>query len=179
MTTMALNRLNLWQKLGAIVLAMFLPTMLVGFFYFTAMGGDLGQARSELEGVHFLQAINSVESSLKTHGARAFVFASGDTARRADVVSIQHEVDAAMGRLDDIAARLGATYGVAEDIATLRSQWSTEEAATLTQPAAQIADTHNALFERLIQLTAAVEAGSKASPMIVRFGAPGRPAAVA
>ncbi|HEV7135692.1 MAG TPA: methyl-accepting chemotaxis protein [Steroidobacteraceae bacterium] len=161
MKTMALNRLNLWQKLGALVLAMFLPTMLVGFFYFTAMGGELGQARSELEGIRFLQAVDSVESTLKTHGARAFVFASGDTTRRAAVVQMQQQVDAAMSRLEAVAARLGEAYGVAPDIATLRSQWSTEEAATLTQPAAQIADAHAALLDRLSQLSAAVAAGSR------------------
>ncbi|HEX8758188.1 MAG TPA: methyl-accepting chemotaxis protein [Steroidobacteraceae bacterium] len=158
---MALNRLNLWQKLGAVVLAMLVPAILVGFFYFTAMGGELSQARGELEGIRFLQAINSVESTVKTHGARAFVFASGDTARRPAVVSMQREVDTAMSRLEDIAARLGETYGVAADIATLRSQWSAEEAATLTQPAAQIAIAHAALIDRLDQLTAAVAAGSR------------------
>ncbi|MDE2262378.1 MAG: hypothetical protein KGL45_07650, partial [Gammaproteobacteria bacterium] len=161
MTTMALNRLNLWQKLGALVLAMFVPAVLVGFFYFTAMGGELSQAHSELQGIRFLQAIDSVESTLKTHGARAFVFASGDAARKAAVVSMQHRVDAAMSRLEEVAARLGELYGVREDIATLRSQWSTEEAATLTQPAAQMADAHDALVERLNQLTAAVAAGSR------------------
>ncbi|MGH8270214.1 MAG: hypothetical protein ACRES1_09105, partial [Steroidobacteraceae bacterium] len=155
MNRLALNRLNLWQKLGALVLAMVLPAILVGFFYFTAMGGELSQARSELDGIRFVQGINSVESSMKTHGARAFVFASGDTARRAGVVSMQREVDTAMSHLDDIAARLGETYGVAADIATLRSQWSAEEAAALTQPAARIADAHAALIDRLDQLTAA------------------------
>ncbi|MGH8301205.1 MAG: methyl-accepting chemotaxis protein [Steroidobacteraceae bacterium] len=161
MNRLALNRLNLWQKLGALVLAMVLPAILVGFFYFTTMGGELSQARSELDGIRFVQGINSVESSMKTHGARAFVFASGDTARRAGVVSMQREVDTAMSHLDDIAARLGETYGVAADIATLRSQWSAEEAAALTQPAARIADAHAALIDRLDQLTAAVAAGSR------------------
>src|SRR5579884_3295014 len=124
MTTMALNRLNLWQKLGALVLAMFVPAVLVGFFYFTAQGGELSQARSELQGIGFLQALESVESTVKTHGARAFVFASGDATRRASVLSMQQEVDAAMSRLGEIDARLGELYGVKDDIATLRSQWS-------------------------------------------------------
>ena len=73
MNKLALNRLNLWQKLGALVLAMLVPAVLVGFFYFSAMGGELSQARSELQGVRFLQAIDSVASNLETHGARAFV----------------------------------------------------------------------------------------------------------
>ena len=44
MNKLALNRLDLWQKLGALVLAMFVPAALVGFFYFTAMAGEIGRA---------------------------------------------------------------------------------------------------------------------------------------
>jgi len=158
---MALNRLNLWQKLGALVLAMFVPAVLVGFFYITAMGGELSQARSELQGIEFLQAIGSVESNLKTHGARAFVFASGDAARRAAVVSMQQKVDSSMSSLEAVSDKLGGMYGVSADVAALRSQWSTEAGATLSQPAAQIADAHAALVDRLSQLTAAVAAASR------------------
>jgi methyl-accepting chemotaxis protein len=161
MNKLALNRLNLWQKLGALVLAMFVPAVLVGFFYFTAMAGELSQARGELQGVRFLQVIASVESNLLTHGARAFVFASGDASRRAAVVSKQQDVDAAMRHLEDVGAQLGQVYGVNDDVATLRSQWSTEETATLGQPASQIAEANAALIDRLTRLSAAVATGSR------------------
>src|SRR5581483_5497966 len=105
MNKLALNRLNLWQKLGAIVLAMFVPTVLVGFFYFTSMGDELTQTRSELQGVRFLQAIGAVESHLLTHGARAYVFASGDKTRHDAVAAMQRDVDAALNSLGDVSAR--------------------------------------------------------------------------
>ena len=76
------------------------------------MGGALSQARGELQGIRFLQAIDTVDRSLQTHGARAFVFASGDAARRASVLSVQRQVDAAMSRLDGVSAGLGELYGV-------------------------------------------------------------------
>jgi methyl-accepting chemotaxis protein len=163
MNKLALNRLNLWQKLGGLVLAQLVPTFLVGFFYFSATGGALSQARSELQGVHFLQDINVVESALKTHGARAFVFASGDAARRAAVIAMQRRVDAGMDSLEAISDQIGELYGVKQDVATIRSQWSTEAAATLGQPAARIADGHAALTARLNDLSAAVAAASKAA----------------
>ena len=50
MNKLALNRLNLWQKLGALVLAQLVPAVLVGFFYFTTMDGELSQVRGELQG---------------------------------------------------------------------------------------------------------------------------------
>ncbi|MDE2450307.1 MAG: HAMP domain-containing protein, partial [Gammaproteobacteria bacterium] len=161
MKQLALNRLNLWQKLGALVLAMSVPTVLVGFFYFTAMGGELSQARDELQGIRFLQAIGAVESDLLTHGARAFVFASGDKARHDGVLAKQRDVDAAMNHLDEVSGQLGEVYGVGQDVVTLRSQWSTAAAATLGQSPAQIRDANAALVDRLNQLTGSVAAGSR------------------
>jgi methyl-accepting chemotaxis protein len=161
MNKLALNRLNLWQKLGAMVLAQLVPAVLVGFFYFTTMGGELSQARGELQGIGVLQAIGSVESRLLTHGARAFVFASGDKARHDAVLAMQQEVDAAMSRLDGLSDRLGEIYGIKEDVAALRSQWSAQAAATLGQTPSQIRDANAALVDRLNQLTATVAAGSR------------------
>jgi hypothetical protein len=161
MTIMALNRMNLWQKLGALVAAQLVPMILVGFFYFSAMGGALSQARSERQGIRFLQAIDTVESEVKTHAARAFVFASGDATRRASVLSMQRQADTAMSRLEAISARLGEVYGVSQDVAALQAQWSAEATATLGQSASQIADAHAALTARLNNLSAAVAAGSR------------------
>jgi methyl-accepting chemotaxis protein len=161
MNRTALKRLNLYQKLGAVVLAQLLPAILVGFFYFTTMDGSLSQVRGELQGVHFLQAIDALRSSLLTHGARAFVFASGDAPRRAAVLAEQREVDTAMGRLEGVGGRLGELYGVSEDIATLRSQWNAAAAATLTQSPAQVAAASETLNSRLNQLNGAVAVGSR------------------
>jgi methyl-accepting chemotaxis protein len=186
MNKLALNHLNLWQKLGAIVLAMFVPTVLVGFFYFTAMGGELSQARGELQGIRFLQAIGSVQSDLLTHGARAFVYASGDKTRYDGVLAEQHDVDIAMSRLSAISDRLGELYGVREDVAALGSQWSAAAAATLTRSAAQIRDANGALAALLNELTATVAAGSRVASdsdqttrTLLEIGAEYAPAALA
>jgi methyl-accepting chemotaxis protein len=160
MNRTALKRLNLWQKLGAVVLAQLLPAVLVGFFYFTTMDGALSQARGELQGVRFLQAIDGLRSNLLTHGARAFVFASGDTARRAAVLGEQRAVDTSMSRIEAVSGRLGELYGVSEDVANLRSQWNAAAAATLTQSPTQVAAVNEALNGRLNQLNAAVAVGS-------------------
>ncbi|MFZ0552752.1 MAG: methyl-accepting chemotaxis protein, partial [Steroidobacteraceae bacterium] len=161
MNKLALNRLNLWQKLGALVLAQLVPAVLVGFFYLNTMDGELSQVRGELQGIHFLKAVRSLRSSLLTHGARAFVFASGDTGRRASLLAGQREVDTAMSRVAGISDQLGELYGVSEDVSTLRSQWSAAAAASLTQPPSQIAATNAALSEHADQLSATIAAGSR------------------
>ena len=95
MITQVLNRLKLWQKLGWLVLAMAIPAALVGFFYLRLADTQVSQARDELEGARYLQGLSAVEGEILTHRSRAFVFLSGDAARRGDVIAQQEEVEKA------------------------------------------------------------------------------------
>jgi methyl-accepting chemotaxis protein len=186
MTITALNRLNLWQKLGALVLAMFVPAVLVGFFYFSAMAGQLGQDRAELQGIRFLQAVGPVESHLLTYGARAYVFANGDSTRRTAVLEMQQEVDAAMRGLGQVSDRLGERYGVREEVAAAQTQWRADAAATLHSSPTQIADATNSVMRSLDDIAAAVIVGSgissdpdRASRALLQIGSRDVPVALA
>jgi methyl-accepting chemotaxis protein len=161
MTTMALNRLNLWQKLGALVLAQLVPAVLVGFFYLTAMDGELSQARDETAGARYLAALGQIESSLLTHDGHAFALASGDTASRAAALSAQDDVNQAFERASAVDAELGPRFGVGEDFNALKREWSALAGATLQQNAEQGAAAHAQLVDHLTWLTAAVAAGSR------------------
>ena len=160
MTKLSLNRLNLWQKLGALILAMFLPAVLVGFFYVTAVGGELSQARDEIAGARYLAALGAIESSLLTHEGRAFALASGDKAIGAAVLSAQERVTTAFERASAVDAQLGLRYGVREEFNALKSQWKALAAASAQQSADQGARAHGLLIERLRQLAAEVAAAS-------------------
>jgi len=161
MNKLALNRLNLWQKLGALVLAMLVPTVLVGFFYFTAMSGELSQTRDELAGARYLAALGEIESSLRSHDGLTFTLASGDTTRRAAALSAQGDVTQAFERASAIDAELGSRYGVSDDFNAAKSEWTALAGATLQQNAAQGATAHDRLSDHLRQLAAAVAAGSR------------------
>jgi methyl-accepting chemotaxis protein len=160
MTKFALNRLNLWQKLGALVLAMFVPTILVGFFYFTAMGGELSQARDEIVGARYLAALGAIESSLLTHDGRAFALASGDKASGPAALSAANDVTQAFERAAAVDAKVGMRYGVRADFESLQNQWKALAAAAAQQTAAQGASAHGRLYDQLRQLSAAVASGS-------------------
>ncbi|HVC31258.1 MAG TPA: hypothetical protein VND24_08730, partial [Steroidobacteraceae bacterium] len=160
MNKLALNRLNLWQKLGALVLAMLVPTVLVGFFYFTAMGGELSQAGDEIAGAHYLAALGAIESSLLTHEGRAFTLASGDKASRSAALAAQDDVTQAFERAAAVDAQLGLQYGVRQDFEALRSDWAALASATLQQNAEQGATGHDQLIERVRQLSSEVAAAS-------------------
>src|SRR5579872_6862592 len=160
MTTMALNRLNLWQKLGALVLAMLVPAVLVGFFYFTAMDGVLSQARDEVDGARYLAALGAIESSVRAHEGLAYVLANGDTTKSAAALSAQNDVTQAFQRAASVDAELGPRYGVNDDFNAAKSEWTALAAATAQQNAAQGAVAHNELMDHLRQLGASVSAAS-------------------
>ena len=161
MTTTALNRLNLWQKLGALVLAMLVPAVLVGFFYFDAMGGELSQARDEVNGARYLAALGALESSVRAHEGLAYVLANGDATKSAAALSAQNDVTQAFERAASVDAELGARYGVSDDFNTAKSEWAALAAAAAQQNAAQGAAAHNQLMDHLRQLAASVSAGSR------------------
>ncbi len=161
MITQVLNRLKLWQKLGWLVLAMAIPAALVGFFYLRLANTQVSQAREELDGARYMQALSAVEGEILTHRSRAFVFLSGDQARKADVLTQQDEVEKQIAVLDTIDADIGKQLGVSDAWQSVKSQWATLKGKTLTASAADNDSAEAALIDHIRQLTDLVGARSK------------------
>src|SRR3984957_110736 len=163
MITQVLNRLKLWQKIGWLVLAMAIPVSLVGFFYLRLAGSQVSQARGGLDGAHYLQGLSAVEGEMLTHRTRAFVFLSGDAARRGDVVAQQEEVEKQIAAMDALNADLGAEFGVADKWESVKSEWEALKAKAITQSVTDSDASHAALTDHLQQLMDLVGARSKTS----------------
>jgi methyl-accepting chemotaxis protein len=163
MITQVLNRLKLWQKIGWLVLAMAIPVALVGFFYLRLAGSQVSQAREELDGAHYLQGLSAVEGEVLTHRSRAFVFLSGDAARRGDVVAQQEEVEKQVATMDALNADLGKQLGVADKWESVKSEWEALKAKAITQSVADSDASHEALTDHMQQLMELVGARSKTS----------------
>ena len=152
MITRALNRLKLWQKLGWLVLGLGIPAALVGFFYLRLANGQVSQARDELDGAGYLQALGAVEGEVFTHRSRAFVFLSGDAARRNDVTAQADEVERQIAALDTINAKVGKRLGVDTSWENVKAEWETVKSKTLTQTALDMDTAHAVLNEHIQQL---------------------------
>jgi methyl-accepting chemotaxis protein len=163
MITQVLNRLKLWQKLGWLVLAMAIPAALVGFFYLRLADSQVSQAREELDGARYLQGLSAVEGEVLTHRTRAFVFLSGDAARRGDVVAQQEEVEKRIATMDELNADLGKRLDVADKWETVKSEWAALKAKALTESASDSDAAHAALTGHMQQLMEVVGARSKTS----------------
>ena len=161
MVTQLLNRMKLWQKLGWLVVAMAVPICLVGFFYLRLADTQVEQAREELDGARYLQALSDVESGIITHRSRAFVFLSGDAARRNDVVAQQDEVDKQITVMDAVDAQLGGQLGAASAWQSLKSEWAALKSKALQQSVAESDAAHDSLIDHLQQLVEVVGASSK------------------
>jgi methyl-accepting chemotaxis protein len=163
MITQVLNRLKLWQKLGWLVLAMAIPAALVGFFYLRLADSQVSQVRDELDGARYLQALSAVEGEMLTHRSRAFVFLSGDQPRKADVLAQQEEVDKQIAALDAIDAQIGKRLGVSEGWQSIKAEWATVKAKTLTASAADNDAAEATLTDHFQQLVDLVGARSQTS----------------
>jgi len=163
MITQALNRLKLWQKLGWLVIALAIPVALVGFFYLRLASSQVSQARDELEGVRYLQALSAVEGEVSTHRSRAFVFLSGDQPRKADVIAQAEEVERQIAQMDAVDADIGKHLGVSDAWQALKSEWATVKGKTLTASAADNEAAEGALTDHFQQLIDLVGARSKTS----------------
>jgi methyl-accepting chemotaxis protein len=152
MITQTLKHLRLWQKLGWLVLAMAVPVVLVGFFYLRLANAQVSQARSELDGARYLQALSGVEEETITHASRAFVFLSGDVARKSEVIAQQDEIERQIAGLDILDGGIGRQLGVSDSWQSVKSEWQAVKGKTLTQTAADSDAAHAALTEHLQKL---------------------------
>jgi methyl-accepting chemotaxis protein len=153
-----LSRLRLWQKLTFLVIAMAIPTALVGVFYLSMSTGQVSQARAELEGARYLDALGNFSSEIVAHHARAFMLLSGDASRKGEVLAEQEEVDKRVAAVDALDGELGKRFNVSENWGSLKSEWSVLKSKTLQQSADDSDAAHAALMSHIQQLGELVSA---------------------
>ncbi len=163
MSMSVLRRMPMWQKLGMLVAAMVVPAVVLGCFYFRQSAVASSQARSELEGTHYLKALGGVTGELLTHRGREYAYLSGDKARRADVIAQEAEVDKQIAAADAVDAGLGQRFGVSADWQAAKTEWAALKAKGLEQSPEENDDAHQALEEHLDRIAETVSIRSAAA----------------
>ena len=156
-----LSRLRLWQKLAILVIAMVIPTALVGVFYLSEATQQVNQARLELQGARYLDALGNFSTEVIAHHARAFTFLSGDTARKNDVIAQQEEVDKKIALVDAVNSEIGARLSAADSWQVVKTEWATVKSRTLTAAVDDSDSAHASLMSHITQLTELVLANSR------------------
>src|SRR5215813_13949123 len=129
-----LSRLKLWQKLGVLVVAMAIPTALLGVFYLGGANSQVALAKDEIEGARYVQAVGGVLAEAANHRSRLFAVLTGDTASRDQVSASESEMQRHIEEVDASDAQVGSRFKVADAWASIKSDWERlkSEGAKLT-----------------------------------------------
>jgi methyl-accepting chemotaxis protein len=156
-----LGRLLLWQKLALIVLALSVPAVVLGVFYFKQTGAAIKQTRSELEGTNYIRALGDLAAELATHRSREYTFLVGDKARQGDVVSQEAEVDKMVTVIDKLDAQMGEKFGVSQGWQAFREDWGTLKQKGLQQSPDENEEAHASLDDLLQRMMEVISSRSQ------------------
>jgi methyl-accepting chemotaxis protein len=155
-----LNRLKLWQKLALLVVAMAVPTALLGVFYLSGANSQVALASDEIEGARYVQSVGAVLAEASNHRSRLFALLTGDAARRDEVSSSETEMDKLVSEVDTSDAKVGAKFKVSDSWQSIKSDWDRLKAEGPKLTADEAVARHNALIDHLFKLSETLSARS-------------------
>ena len=147
-----LNHLKLWQKLLLLVVAMAVPTALLGVFYLRSANHEVSQARNELQGAHYAHRLGAVLAEVENHRSELFALLTGDQARAADVAASEARMKKLMARVNAINATAGHALGISGQWRAIESGWTALVAGESKLTADQAVRQHDALITQIVRL---------------------------
>ena len=118
-----LSRLKLWQKLAVLVVAMAVPSALLGIFYLGGANSQVALAKDEIEGARYVQAVGGVLAEMANHRSRLFAVLTGDSAARDQVSASESELQRHIEEVDASDSQVGSRFKVAESWSAIKSDW--------------------------------------------------------
>ena len=155
-----LNRLKLWQKLALLVVAMAMPTALLGVFYLSTANREVSQARNELDGARYAHHLGAVLAEVSNHRSQLFALLTGDAARSSDVAASEARMDKLLPAVDTINSTVGGGLGVTTRWREIKSGWSALKDGESKMTADQAVNRHDALIGKIVALGRLVVARS-------------------
>jgi methyl-accepting chemotaxis protein len=161
-----LSRLKLWQKLAVLVVAMAIPSALLGVFYLGGANSQVALAKDEIEGAKYVQALGGMLAEAANHRSRVFAVLTGDAAGRDQVSASESEMQRHIDEVDSSDSRVGGRFKVSDTWASIKSDWERlkNEGAKLSPDEA--VTRHNVLLDRIQKLgeTVAARSGMTVDP---------------
>ncbi len=155
-----LDRLMLWQKLTVLTAAMLVPTALLAFFYLSETNGVVREARNELDGASYLQAVGSTLALIANHRSRSHAFLTGDTSRKEDMYAAEDAIDKQLAAVDDVNSEFGERFKSADQWQGIKSGWADLKANVAKSTPDDNLKRHDALIDRIDALVTTVSMNS-------------------
>jgi methyl-accepting chemotaxis protein len=161
-----LSRLRLWQKLAVLVVAMAIPSALLGIFYLSGANAQVALAQDEIEGARYVQAVGGVLGELANHRSRLFAVLTGDSSGHDQVSASETEMERHIADVDASDARLGSRFKVSDSWQSIKSDWMQLKAEGAKLSPDEAATRHNALLDHVQKLgeTVAARSGMTVDP---------------
>jgi len=156
-----LSRLQLWQKLALLVVAMAVPTLLLGTFYISQANETVSRARHELQGGRYSEALGKVLAEVVNHRGRMHALLNGDTSKRDATVASEADIDKLAAAVDAVDAEFGTSMKSTQAWQSVKSEWSTLRSNGSKLSADDNAKQHDALIARILSLGELVKAASQ------------------
>src|SRR5579863_1628631 len=155
-----LSRLKLWQKLAALVVAMAIPSLLLGIFYLSDANAQVALAQDEIEGARYVESVGAVLAELANHRGRLFALLAGESASRGEVSASETAMARDISAVDASDARVGGRFKVSDSWQSIKTDWESLRATGSKLTPDDAINRHTALIERLAKLAETVASRS-------------------
>ena len=161
-----LSRLKLWQKLAVLVVAMAVPSALLGIFYLGGANSQVALAKDEIEGARYVQAVGGVLAEMANHRSRLFAVLTGDSAGRDQVSASESEMQRHIEEVDASDSQVGSRFKVAESWSSIKSDWERLKSDGAKLSPDEAVARHNTLLAHIQKLgeTVAARSGMTVDP---------------
>ena len=155
-----LNQLRLWQKLLLLVVAMAVPTALLGVFYLSAANREVASARSEIEGARYAHRLGAVLAEVANHRSQLFALLTGDQRRAADVSASEARLTRLMADVDTLNASAGRRLAVNRQWRSIEHAWTALVSGESKLTADQAVAEHDTIIREIVRLGHTIAARS-------------------
>lgn len=157
-----LGRLKLWQKLGLLVIALALPTVIVGTLYVRNLSTVVSSLDLELDGGRYIERLSVVLNEVVSHRGRAAAHLSGDATAKERMLAIQTNVTTAIQEVE--AAEFKLSSDATARWSTIKADWASLQARMASMLTEEAIDAHNVVIAQIMNLqdVVALESGLSA-----------------
>lgn len=161
-----LSRLKLWQKLAVLVVAMAIPSALLGVFYLGGANSQVALAKDEIEGAKYVQALGGMLAEAANHRSRSFAVLTGDAAGRDQVSASESEMQRHIEEVDASDGEVGARFKVSDGWSAIKSDWDRLKSEGAKLSPDEAVARHNVLLDHIQKLgeTVAARSGMTVDP---------------
>jgi len=155
-----LSRLKLWQKLAMLVVAMAIPSALLGIFYLGGANAQVALAKDEIQGAKYVQALGGALAEAANHRGRLYSVLTGDAAGRDQVSASEAEMQRHIDEVDATDSDVGARFKVSDSWTAIKSEWERLKSEGAKLSPDEAVARHNVLLDHIEKLGETVSARS-------------------